>query len=130
MGIFWVLVKVLSVMNLEELREFCLSLKGAEEGMPFDKNTLVFSVMGKMFCATDIESFSLVTLKCNPEEAISLREMHPEVIPGFYMNKKHWNSVKTHGRIADKLLQEWIVKSYELVVAGLPKKKQLELGLE
>ena len=82
-------------MNIEELRNFCLSLKGAEESMPFDDKTLVFSVKGKMFCATDINIYEFVNLKCDPDKAIQLREQYNEVIEGYYMNKKHWNSVNS-----------------------------------
>jgi len=117
-------------MNIEELRDFCLLLKGAEEGMPFDNKTLVFSVKGKMFCLTNIEDYEFINLKCNPEEAILLRERYEDVIPGYHMNKKHWNSVKTNGRIPKKLLEEWIVESYKLIVLGLPKKIQYELNEE
>lgn len=85
-------------MNIEELRNFCLSLKGAEESMPFDDKTLVFSVKGKMFCATNINTYEFVNLKCDPDKAIQLREQYNEVIEGYYMNKKHWNSVKTKGK--------------------------------
>lgn len=102
-------------------------MKGAEESMPFDDKTLVFSIKGKMFCATDINTFELVNVKCNPEEAILLRESHDGVIPGYYMNKKHWNSLKTNGYISEKLIKGWIKNSYDLVVAGLPKKIQKEL---
>ena len=76
-------------MNIEELRNFCLSLKGAEESMPFDDKTLVFSVKGKMFCATNINTYEFVNLKCDPDKAIQLREQYNEVIEGYYMNKKH-----------------------------------------
>ncbi|RIH65050.1 MmcQ/YjbR family DNA-binding protein [Mariniphaga sediminis] len=117
-------------MNIEELRDYCLSMKGAEEKMPFDNKTLVFSVKGKMFCATDVEDYELINLKCNPEEAILLREKYEDVIPGYYMNKKHWNSIKTNGSISDTLLEEWIRNSYNLVVAALPKKVQKELAEE
>lgn len=75
-------------MNIEELRDFCLSLKGAEESMPFDNKTLVFSIKGKMFCATDITTFELVNVKCEPEKAIQLREQYDEMNLGYYMNKK------------------------------------------
>lgn len=109
-------------MNIEELRDFCLSLRGAEEKLPFDNKTLVFSVKGKMFCATDLEDFDLINVKCDLEEAILLREQYDDVIPGYYMNKKYWNSVKTTGKIHTKLMEEWIKNSYNLVVAGLPKK--------
>jgi predicted DNA-binding protein (MmcQ/YjbR family) len=114
-------------MNLEELRNFCLSLKGAEEKMPFDHKTLVFSVKGKMFCSTDIDTYDFINLKCDPDEAINLREKYVEVSEGYYMNKKLWNSIKTKGMISDSQIQEWIVNSYNLVVSGLPKKIQREL---
>lgn len=115
-------------MNIEELQKYCLSLKATEEKLPFDNKTLVFSVRGKMFCGTDIETYELINVKCNPEKATLLREQYDEVIPGYYMNKIHWNSVKTNGKISNKLLKEWIKNSYDLVVAGLPKKIQKELN--
>ena len=114
-------------MNIEEYRDYCLSLKGADEGMPFDKKTLVFTIRGKMFGSTNIETFELINVKCEPEEAIVLREQYDAVIPGYYMNKKHWNSIKMDGSIPDKQIKEWIEKSYSLVVLTLPKKIQKEL---
>ncbi len=115
-------------MNIEEVRDFCLSLKGTDENMPFDDKTLVFSVKGKMFCATDIADFEFINLKCDPEQAIILREKYSEVTPGYHMNKKLWNSVNTQGKIPDSLLIEWIINSYNLVIAGLPKNTQKELS--
>ena len=117
-------------MNIEELRDFRLSLKGVVESMPFDDKTLVFSIKGKMFYATDITTFELVNVKCEPEKAIQLREQYTEVIPGYYMNKKYWNSIKTNGKIKKEQFKEWIRDSYDLVVAGLPKKIQKELNEE
>ncbi len=114
-------------MNIEELRDYCLSLKAAEEKMPFDDKTLVFTVKEKMFCLTDIESFEFINLKCKPEIAVELREKYEEVSPGYYMNKKHWNSIKPQGKISNELMKKWILDSYNLVVAGLPKKIQKEL---
>jgi predicted DNA-binding protein (MmcQ/YjbR family) len=114
-------------MNIEEYRDFCLSLKGAEEGMPFDKKTLVFTIKGKMFGSTNIETFDLINVKCKPEEAIILREQFEAVIPGYYMNKKHWNSIKMDGTIPDKQIKEWIKNSYSLIVSAFPKKIQKEL---
>ena len=115
-------------MNIEELRDFCLSLKGVVESTPFDDKTLVFSIKGKMFCATDITTFEFVNVKCNPEKAIQLREQYDEVNPGYYMNKKYWNSIKTNGKITKEQFNEWITESYDLVIAGLPKKTQKELS--
>jgi predicted DNA-binding protein (MmcQ/YjbR family) len=114
-------------MNIEELRDYCLSLKATEEGLPFDDNTLVFYVKRKMFCLADIEDFESINLKCDPEEAVLLRERYPTVTPGYHMNKKHWNTVKMDGSIPDAQIKEWIKNSYQLVVAGLPKKVQREL---
>ncbi len=114
-------------MNIEELRDYCLSLKAVEEKMPFDDKTLVFTVKDKMFCLTNIETFEFVNLKCDPEMAIELRERYSEVTAGFHMNKKHWNSVKPRGKITNQLMKSWILNSYNLVVAGLPKKVKKEL---
>lgn len=114
-------------MNIEELREYCLSFKAVEEKMPFDNTTFVFTVKEKIFCLTDIESFEFINLKCKPEIAVELREKYNEVSPGYYMNKKHWNSVKPQGKLSNELLKKWILDSYNLVVAGLSKKLQKEL---
>jgi predicted DNA-binding protein (MmcQ/YjbR family) len=114
-------------MNIEEYREFCLSLKGTEEDMPFDNITLVFKVKGKMFSLTDIDTFEFINLKCLPEEAPVLREQYDAVGPGYHMNKKHWNTVKMNGTIRDSLIKEWTLNSYHLVVKTLPKKVQKEL---
>ncbi len=109
-------------MNIEEFRDYCLSFKSVEEKLPFDESTLVFYVKGKMFCLADIDTFDYINVKCDPEKALMLREQYDEVIPGYHMNKKHWNSIQTTGKLSDKLIKEWINDSYYLVVAGLPKK--------
>ncbi|MFK8265739.1 MmcQ/YjbR family DNA-binding protein [Capnocytophaga cynodegmi] len=114
-------------MNIEELREFCLSLRASEGSFPFDDEILVFSVKGKMFCLVNIVKYEFINLKCDPEEAIELREQYPEVTAGWHMNKKHWNSVYINGKIFNNLLKKWIVNSYNLIVKGLPKKIQEEL---
>lgn len=118
-------------MNVEELREYCLSLKHAAEDMPFDEDTLVFKVAGKMFCLTSLSGDFGINLKCDPAEAEELRETFSAVTPGCHMNKKHWNTVKLDGSISDSMLKVWILKSYRLVIAGLPKqtRKQLELDI-
>ena len=108
-------------MNIEELREYCLSKKGVSEHFPFDETTLVFKVMNKMFALTDIEKPFSVNLKCNPEIAIELREIYTAVQPGFHMSKKHWNTIYIDGSIDDKLIYDWIDDSYDLVVNGLSK---------
>lgn len=115
-------------MNIEELRTYCLAHKGATEALPFDNRTLVFSVMGKLFCLTDIEEYDFINVKCNPEEAILLREQYSGVVPGYHMNKKHWNSIRTAEAIPSQLIEKWITDSYNLVVAGMPKKLRDELN--
>jgi predicted DNA-binding protein (MmcQ/YjbR family) len=101
-------------MNIEELREFCLSLPGTTEHFPFDESTLVFKVNGRMFALTDLVDPLAVAVKCDPELALELRERYPAVKPGYHMNKKHWNTVSIDGTIPDRLIREWIETSYSL----------------
>ena len=116
-------------MDIEEYRDYCLSKPGTTESMPFDENVLVFKVMDKMFALTDVNAFESINLKCDPEKAVELREQYDgAVIPGYHMNKKHWNTVVTDGRISDLLLYEWIDESYNLIVSSLTKKKKEELN--
>jgi len=114
-------------MNIEELREYCIKKPGVTEDFPFDEATLVFKVMGKMFALTDLENQFSVNLKCTPEDCIGLRERYNAVIPGYHMNKKHWNTIYIDGTIPDDLIFEWIDNSYDLVVNKLTKKQQAEL---
>lgn len=115
-------------MNIEELREYCLSKKRAAESFPFDEETLIFKVMDKMFALTNLVGELTINLKCDPEKAIELRENHPAVKPGYHMNKKHWNTIHIDGSINDELIFQWIDDSYSLVCGGLNKvqKKELE----
>jgi len=108
-------------MNIEQLREYCLTLPDVSEHFPFDETTLVFKVNGKMFALTDLEGPLSVNLKCNPEKALELREQYPSVKPGYHMNKVHWNTVEIDGSISDKLIIEWIDHSYKLIAK--PRKK-------
>jgi predicted DNA-binding protein (MmcQ/YjbR family) len=115
-------------MNIENIREYCLSKKGVMESFPFNDTALVFKVCGKMFALLDLSEESRgLTLKCDPELAIGLREQHPEVTPAYHFNKKHWNTVQVDGTIRDKLIFSWIDKSYNMVVQKLPKIKLEEL---
>jgi predicted DNA-binding protein (MmcQ/YjbR family) len=109
-------------MNIEAFRNYCLSKKGVTEELPFDQNTLVYKVMGKMFALTDLALFESVNLKCDPERAPELREEFPAVLPGYHMNKKHWNTIMIDGSLPDSLIYSWIDDSYHLVVQGLSKK--------
>jgi predicted DNA-binding protein (MmcQ/YjbR family) len=115
-------------MNIEEFREFCLSLKGTTEELPFDDNTLVFKVMGKMFALADINDFESINLKCDPEKAVELREKYSSVKAGYHMNKKHWNTIETHGELTTDELKHWILHSYDLVASKLTKAEKTKLG--
>ena len=115
-------------MNVEELREYCLSLKGTTESYPFDDVTLVLKVQGKMFALIPLSTTETsISLKCDPELAISLREEYEAVVPAYHFNKKHWNTVYIDNRLNKKLICDWINHSYNLVVAGLPLKLREEL---
>jgi len=118
-------------MNIEEFRDYCLSKKYVTECFPFDEKTLVFKVAGKMFALSGLEHKpSTINLKCDPERAIELREEYSEIIEGFHMSKVHWNTINIEGNLPNNLLKELIDHSYDLVVKGLTKKLQKELGFE
>ena len=116
-------------MNIEEFRTYCLSKKGVTESFPFDEQTLVFKVMGKMFALTGLERIpTQVNIKCDPERSASLREEYDGIIFGaFHMSKLHWNSVVIEGTLPNVLLLELIDHSYDLVVAKLTEKVKEEL---
>ena len=116
-------------MNIEEIREYCISKPGVTEGLPFNDTALVLKVVGKMFALLDLsEDGRGISLKCDPELAIELREQHPEVTPAWHFNKQHWNGVSLKGGISNSQLEEWIDHSYNIVVNGLPKSKREELN--
>lgn len=110
-------------MNIEQIREYCISKKNTTEGFPFGDQTLVFKVSGKMFATLSITGELRMNLKCNPEKAIELREHHHYVIPGYHMNKKHWNTV-LYEHASDYEMMEWIDHSYDLVYDSLPANKK------
>ncbi|MBW3470529.1 MmcQ/YjbR family DNA-binding protein [Arthrospiribacter ruber] len=109
-------------MEILSFREYCLSKKGAVEDTPFDEDTLCFKVGGKIFAIIDITLFESVNLKCDPEWAIELREDNPGILPGYHMNKKHWNTVEFNTTVPDKFILELVDHSYDLVLESLPKK--------
>ena len=115
-------------MNVEELRAYCLAKKGTTEEFPFDLETLVFKVMGKMFALVPLERIPpQCNLKCDPERAIELREEYDSVImPGYHMSKTHWNTLYLEN-LPPNLIRELVDHSYDLVVAGLTKKLREEL---
>lgn len=111
-------------MNIEEYRDFCLSLKSATESFPFGDDTLVMKVQDKVFSLAGLEPPFSFNVKCDPDKALELREKYPDVLPGYHMNKRHWNTINVTGAIPDEKLKEWISDSYQLIVAALPKKLQ------
>lgn len=114
-------------MNIEEFRQYCISKKGVTEEFPFDVQTLVFKVMGKMFALSGLERVpSQVNLKCDPERAIELREEHDgTIIAGYHMSKVHWNTLMIE-QLPPKLILELVDHSYDLVVSKFTKKLKAE----
>jgi len=112
-------------MDIESLREYCLLKPGAEETLPFGPDTLVYKVSGKIFLITGLNEERLsFNVKCDPDLAIELREQYACVLPGYHMNKKHWNTVIVDGSVSGKQLREWIDHSYELVNIKLSTRKK------
>ena len=116
-------------MNIEELRNYCISKKAVTESFPFDENALVFKVGSKLFAITNISDGTRVNLKNTPEQILELRERYSGVHPGYHMNKKHWNTVELASDIPKDVLLEMIDTSYELVKNSLTKKEKVELDL-
>jgi len=115
-------------MDIETLREYCLLKAAVTESFPFDQDTLVFKVAGKMFLLISLSNAESFNVKCDPERAVTLREEFEEIKPGYHMNKVHWNTVSMHGRLTVNQLQELIDHSYELVYNSLPKKVRNQIS--
>jgi predicted DNA-binding protein (MmcQ/YjbR family) len=110
------------MLNIEQIRTYCLKKKSVTEEFPFNEETLVFKVAGKIFLLASLETIPLqINLKCDPGKAIELREEYDAVLPGYHMNKKHWNTIIIEGTVPSQKLFEWIDDSYNLIVAGLNK---------
>jgi len=109
-------------MNIEELRQFCLSLPGVNEHTPFDEVTLVYKVMGKMFALIPTDHDVSITLKCDPEWSAELREQYPAITGAYHMNKMHWNTIIIDGSISKELIIKLTKYSYQLVLSKIPKK--------
>lgn len=116
-------------MTVEEFRAHCLTKKGVTEEFPFGEDTMVMKVGGKIFALASVVLFERISLKAEPEKAIELRERYPAVIPGYHLNKKHWNTIQLDGSVTDKLVKSWIDDSYQLVAAGLSKTIKAKLKL-
>ena len=108
-------------MNIESLREYCLGKPGANESFPFGDDTLVFKVNGKIFALVNLEGELTINLKCVPARAVEIRERYSSVVPGYHMNKKHWNTVLVDGTVPDREIISWIDHSYDLVARKIPQ---------
>jgi predicted DNA-binding protein (MmcQ/YjbR family) len=116
-------------MNPDELRSHCLSFSGAEETFPFGPRTSVFKVAGKMFALSQLDADSLrVSLKCEPELAVALRAANAAVLPGYHLNKRHWNTVIVDGSLPDQAVRDMVEDSYDLVVSSLAAARRRALG--
>jgi predicted DNA-binding protein (MmcQ/YjbR family) len=102
-------------MDIQTLRDYCISKKGATESFPFGEDTLVFKTAGKIFALVNLDGDLSINLKCEPSLAIELRERYSSVTPGYHMNKKHWNTVMLNGSVPDKEVFSWIDHSYKLI---------------
>ncbi len=113
-------------MNIESIREYCLSLPLVTEDFPFDETTLVFRVLDKIFACLDLERPEWVTMKCNPDYALQLREEHNEIEGAWHWNKKYWNQVRLDGMLEDDFIQGLVRHSYSEVVKKLKKQERLD----
>jgi predicted DNA-binding protein (MmcQ/YjbR family) len=113
-------------MDAEIIRNYAMSKKGVTESFPFDDTTLVLKVANKMFCLVNIVPPISINVKCDPEKALELREEYEGVLPGYHMNKRHWNTVMINQIVDSNLIYQWIDDSYNLIVASLPKKLRKE----
>jgi predicted DNA-binding protein (MmcQ/YjbR family) len=116
-------------MDLEKVREYCLKKKFTTESTPFDEETPVYKVLDKMYCLINLKLPVSINLKCDPEEAIELRERYMGIKPGYHMNKKHWNTVELKSDVDEKTILKLIDNSYDLVIKSLPKKIRNEFNL-
>lgn len=116
-------------MNVEAFRTYCLSKQYVTESFPFDDVTLVFKVANKMFALLSLDSHpATANLKCEPQKALLLRNKYSEIIPGYHMNKEHWNTITIESKLTDTFIKEMIDDSYQLVVDKFTKKRRKELG--
>ncbi len=116
------------MVSLSSIRNYCLQKKAVTEELPFDEDSPVYKVMGKIFAIVSLNPPYSINLKCDPERAVELRERYDAVTPAYHMNKTHWNTIDFESNIQPKLIKEWIDHSYELVVNGLPNKEKDKLS--
>ena len=116
-------------MNIESIRDYCLSLPATSEYFPFDETTLAFRVANKIFAMIDLDNTEWFVLKCDPDYAVELRESHPEITGAWHMNKKHWNQLNLTGALPDSSVRRLIIHSYNEVVKKLTKRTRMEMGI-
>jgi len=114
-------------MDIEKVRNWCLKKEGVTESLPFNDDTPVYKVLGKMFLLLNLNPPISINIKCDPELAADLRERYNAVTPGYHMSKVHWNTVELDGSIPDNYIYEWIDLSYNLVISSLPLKDRVKL---
>ena len=116
-------------MKPDELRDYCLSFTGARETFPFGPENSVFKVADKIFALSRLAGRPLrVSLKCDPALVVPLREAQPAVLPGYHLNKRHWNTVIVDGSLPDEMLRDMVEDSYDLIVSKLPRASRRALG--
>ena len=117
-------------MDAAELREWCLRQPGAIEDFPFTHEHSVFKVAGKMFALSALKRTPLeVSVKCEPDLAVALRDTYAAIRPGYHLNKRHWNTITLDGRLSDQLVRDLVEDSYDLVVSALPRRARDALGI-
>ncbi|HEX8575351.1 MAG TPA: MmcQ/YjbR family DNA-binding protein [Flavobacterium sp.] len=121
-------------MDIQQFFEFCLSKRGVSEHFPFDKDTLVFKVAGKIFALSSLRSWEIgtptINLKCDPEKAEEFRASFNDIKPGYHMSKRHWNTLTLNGDVSDSLALELINHSYNLVFSSLPRKTKEKINMD
>lgn len=119
-------------MDIQQYFEYCLARKAVTEHFPFDEDTLVFKVGGKMFALASLSEWEkgspAINLKCDPDRALELRAQYEGIQPGYHMSKVHWNTVSVNADVPDLFVRSLIDHSYELVLKSLPKKAQAEIA--
>ena len=115
-------------MTRKQLRDFCLSFPGAVEEFPFGPETHVYKARRKIFALSAMASPLKVSLKCDPDLADELRRSYPDVVPGYHLNKRHWNTVTLDGSLPDEMVLDMLEDSYDLVVSAMPRKTRERLG--
>jgi predicted DNA-binding protein (MmcQ/YjbR family) len=117
-----------NTMNIEDIREYCISKTAVTESLPFGDDTLVFKVAGKMFLLANLDGPLRINIKAMPEEVIDRIDRYPEALPGYHMNKKHWITVDMERASDYNRIKQWIDESYQLVLSSIPKKQREEYG--